>query len=115
MCIKNFSGKSYKAVLQDFFVKLFIMNLTAAAVRPINEALKKQSVKVGYLHQINIIEAIATMKKAVISFFVTGKIAQAIKRVVRRLSDITEPIRPGRKFKRNHQPKRKQHMNYKSV
>ena len=115
VCIENFSGKSYKAVLQDFYVKIFIMNLTAAAVRPINEALKKQSVKVRYVHQVNIIEAIATMKKAVVSFFVTGKIAQAIKRVVRRLSDITEPIRPGRKFKRNHQPKRKHHMNYKPV
>ena len=115
VCIENFSGKSYKAVLQDFYVKIFIMNLTAAAVRPINEALKKQSVKVRYVHQVNIIEAIATMKKAVVSFFVTGKITQAIKRVVRRLSDITEPIRPGRKFKRNHQPKRKHHMNYKPV
>ncbi|HEX8278165.1 MAG TPA: IS4 family transposase [Segetibacter sp.] len=115
VCIENFSGKSHNAVLQDFYVKIFIMNLTAVAVRPINEALKKASVKVRYVYQVNFIEAIATMKKAVISFFVTGKIPQAIKRVVRRLSDITEPIRPGRKFKRNHQPKRKHHMNYKPV
>ena len=115
VCIENFSGKSEKAVLQDFYVKIFIMNMTAVAVRPINEALKKQSVKVKYVHQVNFTEAIATMKKAVVSFFVTGKIAQAIKRVVRRLSDITEPIRPGRKFKRNHQPKRKHYMNYKPV
>lgn len=115
MCIENFSGKSYKAVLQDFYVKIFIMNLTAAAVRPINEALKKQSAKVKYVHHVYIIEAISTMKKAVVSFFVTGKIAQAIKRVVRRLSDITEPIRPSRKFKRNHQPKRKHYMTYKPV
>jgi hypothetical protein len=115
VCIENFSGRSEKAVLQDFYVKIFIMNMTAVAVRPINEALKKQSVKVKYVHQVNFIEAIATMKKAVVSFFVTGKIAQAIKRVVRRLSNITEPIRPGRKFKRNHQPKRKHYSNYKSV
>jgi hypothetical protein len=115
VCIENFSGKSEKAVLQDFYVKIFIMNMTAVAVRPINEALKKQSVKVKYVHQVNFIEAIATMKKAIVSFFVTGKIAQAIKRVVRRLSNITEPIRPGRKFKRNHQPKRKHYTNYKPV
>jgi hypothetical protein len=115
VCIENFSGKSEKAVLQDFYVKIFIMNLTAVAVRPINEALKKQPVKVKYVHQVNFIEAIATMKKAVVSFFVTGKITQAIKRVVRRLTDITEPIRPGRKFKRNHQPKCKHYMNYKPV
>jgi hypothetical protein len=115
VCIENFSGKSEKAVLQDFYVKIFIMNLTAVAVRPINEALKKQPVRVKYAHQVNFIEAIATMKKAVVSFFLTGKITQAIKRVVRRLTDITEPIRPGRKFKRNHQPKCKHYMNYKPV
>lgn len=115
VCIENFSGKSEKAVLQDFYVKIFIMNLTAVAVRPINEALKKEAVKVKYTHQVNFIEAIATMKKAVVSFFVTGKTGEAIKRVIRRLSSITEPIRPGRKFKRNHQPKRKHYMNYKSV
>ena len=115
VCIENFSGKSEKAVLQDFYVKIFIMNLTAVAVRPINEALKKQPIRVKYAHQVNFIEAIATMKKAVVSFFVTGKITQAIKRVVRRLTDVTEPIRPGRKFKRNHQPKRKHYMNYKPV
>lgn len=91
------------------------MNLTAVAVRPINEALKRASVKVKYTPQVNLIEAIATMKKAVVSFFVTGKITQAIKRVVRRLSDITEPIRPGRTFKRKRQPKRNHYMNYKPV
>jgi hypothetical protein len=115
VCIENFSGKSQKAVLQDFYVKIFIMNLTAVAVRPINEALKKKPAKVKHARQANIIEAIATMKKAVVSFFVTGKIKEAVKRVVRRISSITEPIRPGRKFKRNHQPKRKHYMNYKPV
>jgi hypothetical protein len=115
VCIENFSGKSTKAVLQDFYVKLFIMNLTAVAVRPINKALKKQSVKVKYVHQVNFIEALATMKKAVVSFFITNKISAALNRVARRLRKITEPIRPGRKFKRNHQPKRKQYMCYKPV
>ncbi len=115
VCIENFSGKSVKAVLQDFYVKIFIMNLTAVAVRPINEALKKQTVKVKYTHQVNIIEAIATMKRAVVSFFVTSQIGKAIRRLYDRLSKITEPIRPGRKFKRNHQPKRKHYVNYKPV
>ena len=115
VCIENFSGKSVKAVLQDFYVKIFIMNLTAVAVRPINEALRKQTVKVKYTHQVNIIEAIATMKRAVVSFFVTNQIGKALQRLYERMSKITEPVRPGRKFKRNHQPKRKNYMNYKPV
>jgi hypothetical protein len=115
VCIENFSGKSQQAVLQDFYVKIFIMNLTAVAVRPINEALKKKPVKVKYTHQVNIIEAIATMKKAVVSFFVTNHIGKAIRKLYDRLSKITEPIRKGRKFKRNHRKKRKHYMNYKPV
>ena len=115
VCVENFSGKSVKAILQDVYVKIFIMNLTAAAVRPINEALKKPTVRAIYPHQVNFIEAIATMKKAVVSFFITGKIENALNRVYRRLSTITEPIRKRRKFKRNLQPKRKHHMNYKPV
>ena len=115
VCIENFSGKSHKAVLQDLYVKIFIMNLTAVAVRPINEALKKQAVKVRHVRQVNIVEAIATLKKAVVSFWITRRISSALQRVARRLSKITEPIRGGRKFKRHHQPKRKYYMCYKPV
>jgi hypothetical protein len=115
VCIENFSGKSVKSILQDFYVKIFIMNLTAVGARPINEALKKQSVKVKYTYQINLTEAIATLKRAVVSFFITNKITKALKRLYERMSTITEPIRPGRKFKRKHQPKRKYYINYKPV
>lgn len=115
VCIENFSGKSAKSVLQDFFVKIFIMNLTAAGVQPINNALKKQPVKVKHKHQVNLIEAIATMKRAVVSFFITKQIDKAVKRLFARMASITEPIRPGRKNKRKHQPKRKHHVNYKPV
>lgn len=113
VCLENFSGKSCKAVLQDFYVKIFIMNLTAIAIRPINEALKKESVKLKHVHQSNFTEALATMKKAIVPFFLTGKIAQTLKTCLTRLRRLTEPIRPGRKIKRSHQPKRKYYMNYK--
>jgi hypothetical protein len=115
VCIENFSGKSPKAVLQDFHVKLFIMNLTAAAIKPLNEALKKKPVKVKYRHQVNVIEAIATLKRAVVSFFLTDKASTAIDRFYTRMAKITEPIRPNRKYDRNHRPKRKYYMNYKPV
>lgn len=115
VCIENFSGKSEMSVLQDFHVKIFIMNLTAVGVNPINDALKKRAVKVKYTYQVNLIEAIATMKRAVVSFFITKHIGKALKRLFERMSNITEPIRPGRKFKRKHLPKRKHHINYKPV
>jgi hypothetical protein len=115
VCVENFSGKSSKAVLQDFYVKLFIMNLTAAAIKPLNQALKKKSATVKYRRQVNIIEAIATLKRAVVSFFLTDKKATALERFYTRMPKITEPIRPNRKYPRNHRPKRKHYMNYKPV
>jgi Transposase DDE domain len=115
VCIENFSGKSVLSVLQDFYVKIFIMNLTAIGVRPINKALQKPSVKVKHTRQVNLIEAVATMKRAVVSFFLTKNISKALKRFYERSARITEPIRPGRKYKRNHQPKRKHYQNYKPV
>ena len=115
VCIENFSGKTEHAVMQDFYVKIFIMNLTAVAIRPINAALSKESVKIKYPHQVNLIEALATMKRAVVSFFVTGKLAKGIKRLITRVSKITEPIRKGRKFKRKHKAKKKYYMTQKPV
>ena len=115
VCIENFTGKSLKSVQQDFFIKIFIMNLTAAAINPINDALKKKSSKVKYDKQVNVIEAIATFKRAVVSFFLMKKIKSGLKRLFDRFSRILEPIRPDRKFERNKQPKRKYHMNYKPV
>jgi hypothetical protein len=113
VCIENFSGKSVKAVLQDFYVKIFIMNLTAVAVRPINEALKKPAVKVKYTYQVNFVEAIATMKRGVVSFFLTKEIKKGLQRLYGRITKITEPIRPNRKFKRRFLEKRRHHVNYK--
>lgn len=115
VCLENFSGKSDKAVLQDFYVKIFIMNLTAVAVRPINEALKKPSVMVKYTYQVNFTEALATMKRGVVSFFITGSITKGLQRLYDRLQKITSPIRPGRKFKRREPEKRRFHTNYKST
>jgi len=115
VCIENFSGKTENAVMQDFYVKIFIMNLTAVAIRPINIALSKKSVKIKHIHQVNLIEALATMKKGVVSFFVTGKISKGIKRFFARVSKITEPIRKGRKFKRKHKARKKYYMTQKPV
>ncbi len=115
VCIENFSGKTENAVMQDFYVKIFIMNLTAVAIRPINTALIKESVKIKYPHQVNLIEALATMKRAVVSFFVTGKLAKGMKRLITRVSKITEPIRKGRKFKRKHKGRKKHYMAQKPV
>lgn len=117
VCIENFTGKSVRAVLQDFYVKLYIMNLTAAIVNPINEALSKPLVKVKRkrIHKVNFTEAIFSMKKAVVSFFLFQKIDETIKHLAQRCAKITEPMRKNRKYHRHHLPKKKHHMCYKPI
>jgi len=115
VCVENFSGKTLESVLQDFHVKLFIMNLTAAAVQPLNEALKKPSVKVKHHRQINLTEALFSLKKAVVAFFVTNEVTKALKTFLNRIARITEPIRKNRKNKRYRLPKRKHYMTYKPL
>jgi hypothetical protein len=111
-----FKGKSCTAVLQDFHVKVFIMNLTATAVQPINKALEKQTLKVKHPHRVNVSEAIFSLKKAVVSFFVTDQITKAVNTFCSRIAKITEPLRHGRKYNPYKQPhKRNYPMNYKPV
>lgn len=114
VCVENFSGKSELAVRQDFYAKTLIMNLVAVAIKPINTALA-QEIKGKHVHQVNVIEAIASLKKAVVSFFVTNKIKSAIQKLFTRIAKITEPIRKKRKFKRKHKGRKKYYMTQKPV
>jgi hypothetical protein len=114
VCVENFSGKSELAVRQDFYAKTLIMNLVAIAIKPINTALA-QEIQKKHVHQVNLIESIASLKKAVVSFFVTNKIKSAIQKLLSRSAKITEPIRKKRKFKRKHKAKIKYYMTKKPV
>lgn len=115
VCIENFTGKSVQAVKQDYCLKIFIMNLTAAAVNPINEALSKPLQPVKHIRKVNLTEALSNMRKAVISFFLFQKAEEEIPKVFTRMAKVTEPVRKGRQYPRHHQPKRKYPMGYKPI
>ena len=115
VCIENFSGKSDESVRQDFYAKILTINLVKAGCQPLNDGLQKQIGDKKFKQQINNIDAIFTFKCAVVSFFITKFVSKAIKRAYQRIINSTEPLRPNRKFPRNHQRKRKHYMNYKPV
>ena len=115
MCIENFTGKSVKSVLQDYYLKIFIMNLTAAAVNPINDALSKPVQPVKHIKKVNLSEALFSMRRAVISFFFFKNVEETVTKIMSRMAKVTEPVRKGRNYPRNHQPKRKYPMCYKPI
>lgn len=112
--LENFSGKSIKVIQQDYYAKLFILNYTALLIRPVNRLLETRP-KVKHTHQVNLNEALARMKFAVIDLFYFNKIKDTLQKLFKDFYAFTEPIRKNRKFNRHKLPKTKYHRNYTQV
>lgn len=114
--IGNFSGKSALSVYQDFYAKVFAKNLTTILASPAQDEAKIKSETSKHAHQLNMKQAISKSKDTIVLLFERPKeiILQMIKQIHALFLSETEPIRPGRKFKRNHKMNRREHyMNYK--
>lgn len=116
--IENFSGKSILAIHQELHAKIFSKNLTSILASPARESLEKGGKKRKYLYQINFAQALSKTKNVIVLMF--QKTKQCITKLVKNLHDIyvktIEPIRPGRKYPRNHKfYLRHFFMNYKPI
>jgi hypothetical protein len=112
----NFSGKSALSVYQDFHAKVLAKNLTAVLAFPLNEIIKDNSEGQKHEHQINFTQAISKSKDTVILLFERSRdtVLDLISQLHAVFISATEPVRPGRKFKRNHKIlPRSFYMNYK--
>ena len=104
--LENFSGKSILSVYQDFHAKVFTKNLVWIMAFPGNNALRHQHQPRKYIYQTNFTQAISKSKGVIaLLFHETGSMVEVL---IARLQDIfqrtIEPIRPGRKYPRNHKP-----------
>ena len=112
----NFSGKSVLSVYQDFHAKVLAKNLTAVLAFPLNAIIKDNCEGQKHEHQINFTQAISKSKDTVILLFERSRdiVLDLITQLHAVFISATEPVRPGRKFKRNHKIlPRSFHMNYK--
>ena len=116
--LENFSGKSVLSVYQDFHAKIFAKNLVSVLAFPIKDSLEENCHNRKYEYQINFTQALSKSKGPLaLLFYETGK---KILNLVANLQDIfqrtIEPIRPGRKYPRNHKAMpRKFFMTYKPI
>lgn len=116
--IENFSGKTAKAVKQDFYAKTFLMTLCAAYSHPIDEKVRKEfkaDKKRIHSQKINRTNAIAMTKDILIGVFIRKEYEKAFKAFDDIVYKTREIIRPGRSNKRNHRPKKLYSMNYKRL
>jgi hypothetical protein len=112
----NFSGKTALSVYQDFHAKIFAKNLTFVIASPAQDIVASRSEDKKHLHQINVTEALSKSKDTLFLLFERPRdmIVPLIQQIQALFISSTEPIRPGRKFKRNHKMnKREYYINYK--
>lgn len=113
--LEHFSGKSPISIKQDLFAKVYILNLASALIQPIDKLLAENPKK-KHKHKINFSDALAALKKKVISFFLVKKdMSKKVEETWSAFLGATEPVRPDRSFKRYMLPKNKKHMCYKPL
>jgi hypothetical protein len=114
--VGNFSGKSELSVYQDFHAKVFAKNLTVVLASPAQELVEHEGEDKKHEHQINMTQAFSKSKDTLFLLFERPReiVLQLIHSIHAVFMAATEPIRPGRKFKRAHKVnKREYYMNCK--
>jgi hypothetical protein len=119
--VENFSGKTAKAIKQDFFAKVFMMTLCAVLAFPVEEKVRKESCKkkkkekIKHEQKINRTSALSMVRDICIGLFINKTIDAAITAFDNLMIKTKEIVRPNRKVLRNKRPKKLFHMNYKAL
>lgn len=114
--IENFTGTSVLAVYQDFHAKVFTKNLTAILAFPAQQVVRQNSQGKKYIYQVNMTNALSKMKDAVVLLFQHTAILPILNRLWQVMTQVIEPIRPGRSYPRKMRVKRRRFpMTYKPI
>jgi len=116
--LEDFSGKTAKAVKQDFHAKIFLLTLSAAYAHPIEERVReefKADKNRKYNQKINRTNAISMTKDILVGVFIKQQYKKAIMAFDDIVYNTREIIRPNRKNERKHRQKKPYSMNYKRL
>jgi hypothetical protein len=116
--LENFSGKTAKAVKQDFYAKVLLTTLCAAYAHPIEEkviAEYKADNERKYDQKINRTNALSMTQDIMIAVFIRKQFTKAIKAFDKIVYLTREVVRPGRSNPRKHKQKKPYCMNYKPL
>jgi hypothetical protein len=118
MELECFSGKTARAVKQDFYAKVFTMSLTAIYLHPVEKkviAEYKVDEDRKHAQKTNRTSAIAFIQDSCIPIFLKNLIEKGIAAFDALIYKTREIIRPNRKNDRKHRPKKPYTMNYKKM
>ena len=116
--LEDFSGKTAKAVKQDFQAKVFLMTLCAAYAHPVEERVReefKADEHRKYDQKINRTNAMSMTQNILIGLFAKKQFDKALAAFDEIVYNTREVIRPDRKNERRHRQKKPYSMNYKRL
>ena len=116
--LENFSGKTARAVKQDFHAKIFLMTLCATYAHPIEEkVLQEYKADQNRKHdqKINRTNAISMTQDIMIAILIRKHFDKALSAFDKIVAGTREIIRPDRNNLRKKKPKKLYCMNYKRL
>lgn len=116
--LENFSGQTELSVYQDFHARVFSKNVTSILAVAAQKTVDRETSKRSYRYQINFTQALSTMRDAIVLLFQhpIDMAKSIIIDILETFAQAIEPVRPGRKFSRNHKrAQRKHYLNYKPI
>lgn len=113
--IENFSGLSALAVKQDFYAKIFVMNMSAILAWVAQAIAERVYAHRRYRYRINFASAISTMKDNIVRLLLGSGPQALLLKLMRSFVKEVEPVRPNRTSPRKARKNKakKFHPNYK--
>ena len=116
--LEDFSGKTARAVQQDFQAKVFLMTLCAAYPHPIEERVSEEhraNEEREHDQKINRTNALSMTQDILIGILIRKQFQRALQASDGIVENTREIVRPDRRFLRKKKPKKTYSMNYKRL
>lgn len=116
--VENFSGKSPLSVYQDFHAAVFSKNITAMLIASDRERVTEATASRSFVYKSNFTQALSTMRDTIVVLLRGSRktIVEIISDLLKTIAKAVEPVRPGRKYPRNHKrAQRKYCLTYKPI
>jgi hypothetical protein len=116
--VENFSGKSPLSVYQDFHASVFSKNITAMLIASDRERVAEATASRTFVYKSNFTQALSTMRDTIVVLLRGSRkaILGIISDLLETIAKAVEPVRPGRKYPRNHKrAQRKYCLTYKPI
>ncbi|MEM7018901.1 MAG: IS4 family transposase, partial [Pseudomonadota bacterium] len=101
--IDNFSGKSVRAIRQDFFAKVMSLNLTMMFAQTAQDEVAKKTASCKRTYQVNFAQTLSKMKHSVVQLIFEvdrPRLEALIDRLLKYIARTIEMVRKQRKFPR---------------